>query len=168
MKILHIQSGPELDTIRTLFQEYERFLGVDLCFQGFEQELAGLPGAYARPGGALLLAVDQGDAAGCVALRPLQDGACEMKRLYVRDDYRGRGLGRRLAEQTIAEARAMGYACMRLDTLERLTAAVALYRSLGFRERPGYYDNPLHGVTYWELALATPQGGTRTAHESAP
>ena len=168
MDIVQVQRGAHLNTIRSLFREYERFLDVDLCFQGFEQELDGLPGAYAPPRGMLLLAADADRPAGCVALRPLADGACEMKRLYVRPQFRGQGLGRRLAIRVIEGARGIGYECMRLDTLERLHEAVALYRSLGFRERPGYYDNPLDGVTYWELALREGTQAARAELKGAP
>ena len=156
MKIIRARATDEIEAMRTLFREYQRFLGVDLCFQGFEEELAALPGCYAPPKGRLLLARDGEQAAGCVALRPLEDGACEMKRLFVRPAYRGRGLGRRLAARIVSEATASGYAVMRLDTLETLDDAMHLYTSLGFRRRPPYYANPLPGVVYWERALSKP------------
>ena len=127
---------------------------VDLCFQGFERELAELPGAYAPPEGRLLIARVGGDVVGCVGLRPLEPGICEMKRLWVEPGFGGRGIGRALAESIVAAAREIGYERMRLDTLpERMPAAQHLYRSLGFREIPPYYDNPLPGVTMLELAL---------------
>ena len=143
----------DLGVARTLFREYADQLGVDLCFQGFEQELASLPGKYAPPGGRLLLAWNGDTPLGCVALRALDDGACEMKRLYVRDAARGTGLGRLLAERICAEARAAGYMRMRLDTLPTMTAAQGIYRGLGFREIAAYVFNPVPGVRYLELAL---------------
>lgn len=155
LRILTAHAGGRLQAVRLLFREYETELAVDLRFQNFEAELAGLPGAYAPPGGGLWLAVDAvGRPAGCVALRDMGDGVCEMKRLYVRPFFRGSGLGRRLAVHAVDEARARGYARMRLDTLDRLEAAMALYRELGFREREPYYANPLPGVVYWEADLA--------------
>ncbi len=153
MKILTASTREELDQLRSLFREYQDLLGVDLGFQGFEDELAGLPGAYAPPGGCLLLAVDGGRALGCVAVRPIDAEHCEMKRLYVRPDARGSGLGRRLAVASVEQARQLGYTRMRLDTLDRLTEAMDLYRSLGFGQTPAYYANPLVGVVYWELEL---------------
>ena len=144
--------------VRDLFREYERSIGTDLCFQDFDTELATLPGAYAPPDGCLLLARVMSDLAGVVGLRTLGAGSgdvgcCEMKRLYLRPAFQGRGRGRRMAEAIIAAARARGYARMRLDTLRDMTAARALYRSLGFVDIPAYYDNPLPGVTYMELDL---------------
>src|SRR3989442_10016609 len=122
MDVVHAVTPGQIEQARALFREYERSLGIDLCFQGFEQELVGLPGAYAPPRGRLLLALDGAAPAGCVALRPLADAACEMKRLYVRPAFRGRRVGRRLAEALIAEARAIGYAPMRLGTPPSLKA----------------------------------------------
>ena len=156
MNLVPAQTVGDIETAQTLFREYQRFLGVDLCFQGFAEELATLPGRYAPPRGRLLLAREGERAAGCVALRPLEDGACEMKRLFVRPAYRGRGLGRLLAARIVSEATALGYALMRLDTLETLDEAMRLYTSLGFRRRPPYYANPLPGVVYWERTLADP------------
>lgn len=147
------RSVADMATLRELFTEYQRWLGVDLCFQGFEAELAGLPGRYAPPGGCLLLAEEAGAAAGCVGVWALEAGICEMKRLWVRPRWRGRGLGRRLAEDSLAASRAAGYRRMRLDSLAHLTEALALYRSMGFTVTAPYYDNPLPGVVYLELDL---------------
>jgi putative acetyltransferase len=151
--IVPAATGEHLAAVRALFGEYTQFLDVDLHFQGFEEELAGLPGKYGPPGGALLLAVDGPEACGCVALRPLEPGVCEMKRLYVRPSWRGRGLGRALAEAILREAAAKGYAAMRLDTLAKLQDAIRLYARLGFRRIGAYYPNPLPGVSYWEIDL---------------
>ena len=142
-----------LPEVKALFREYETFLGVDLCFQGFEEELADLPGKYTPPSGALLVALVNSQIAGCVAVKPLDDGNCEMKRLFVRPDYRGLGLGRQLAHRIIDISREIGYERMKLDTLDFLEEATHLYRSLGFRQTGSYYDNPLEKVSYWELDL---------------
>ena len=143
----------DVEEARVLFREYEASLEVDLCFQNFEAELANLPGAYAPPSGALLLARCEGRTAGCVALRRLEDGVCEMKRLYLRSQFRGRGNGRALAEAIIAEARRIGYGRMRLDTLPSMSRAIPLYRSLGFCDIPAYEVNPVEGALFLEKEL---------------
>ncbi len=153
LPIVPCRTESQIEQVRRLFREYNDFLGVDLSFQGFEQELEDLPGAYAPPDGALLVAEGAKGAAGCVGLRKLEEGICEMKRLYVRPGYRGRGLGRELAVCIIERAHEMGYRRMRLDTLNRLTAANGLYEALGFTIISPYYPNPLPGATYWELDL---------------
>lgn len=152
----------DMAVVRTLFLEYQAWLGVDLCFQGFEQELAGLPGGYVPPGGGLWLARDADEVAGVVGLRAIQPGVAEMKRLWVRPAYRGHGLGRRLAQTAVSAARAAGYRSLCLDTLGHMTAAHRLYRSLGFQEIPAYYDNPLEDVRYLELDL------TKLSHTASP
>jgi ribosomal protein S18 acetylase RimI-like enzyme len=145
--------GQDIERARELFREYEAALGIDLCFQGFERELAELPGAYAPPGGRLLLATAGAELVGCIALRPLGGDVCEMKRLYVRPAGRGTGLGRRLAEAVIGEARAIGHARMRLDTMPSMKEAIALYRALGFVEIAPYCVNPVPGALFMELTL---------------
>ncbi len=143
----------DLGHVRALFLEYAASLDFDLRFQGFDRELAALPGAYGPPAGRLFLASADGRLAGGVGLRPLGAEISEMKRLYVRAEFHGLGLGRRLAEATIEAARGIGYRRMRLDTIATMHAANALYRSLGFAEIPPYYDNPLESVVYFELKL---------------
>lgn len=153
MDILQAETTEHIDEIRRLFREYETYLDVDLCFQDFEEEVSALPGKYAPPDGALLLAMDAQEAVGCVAVRKVADGVCEMKRLYLKARCRGTGSGRALAERAVAQARERGYSLMRLDTLDRLKEAMALYESMGFRKTDPYYANPLPGVVYWELDL---------------
>jgi ribosomal protein S18 acetylase RimI-like enzyme len=144
--------------VRAIFREYAQGLGVDLCFQGFEEELAALPGDYAAPAGHLLLALVDGQVAGCGAFRALRDAdhanACEMKRLFVRSAFRRFGLGRRLAEALMDEARRCGYSVMLLDTLDDMEAARELYASLGFVETAPYYFNPIPGAHYLRADLA--------------
>lgn len=143
----------DLPDVRALFREYAEAIGFDLAFQRFDEELAALPGDYVPPAGALLLARAAGAAAGCVALRRIDATVCEMKRLFVRADHRGSGIGRRLAEDVIAEGRRLGYQAMRLDTAASMGEAIALYRRLGFREIAPYRYNPIEGALFLELAL---------------
>jgi putative acetyltransferase len=154
LQFIGVQSAAQIRQARELFLEYAQSLGFSLCFQSFEKELAGLPGDYAPPNGRLLLAEYEGQLAGCIALHKLEDGICEMKRLYLRPRFRGKGLGRALADQIIAEARQIGYQRMRLDTVEPLMKnAVAMYRRIGFREIAAYCTNPIVGALYMELVL---------------
>lgn len=150
-------TGEDIALARALFVEYARWLAVDLCFQGFEQELATLPGAYAGPHGRLLLAGEPGHAFGCIALRPLPDAGDpavgEVKRLYVQPVARNGGWGRRLVETLVTDARAMGYRELKLDTLDWMVEARTLYAGQGFRECAPYYDNPLPRVVYMSRAL---------------
>ena len=158
LKIMRASAPEELQTVRALFQEYADALGIDLSFQSFEQELADLPGQYAPPRGCILLALVNDQPAGCVALRPQSnDGACEMKRLYVRPEHRRSGLGHTLAERIIQEARNLGYDRMRLDTIPSIMGkAVSLYRALGFQAIEPYCDNPLPGAMFMECRLLLP------------
>ncbi|WKZ80732.1 MAG: GNAT family N-acetyltransferase [Fimbriimonadaceae bacterium] len=146
-------SPSDIDLVRKLFREYEAELRVDLCFQGFEQELCSLPGKYAEPRGAILLALEGEEPAGVVALRPLGETECEMKRLYVRPAFRGHGAGRLLAEAIVGAAKSKGYGAMALDTLERLQPAIRLYESLGFRRCEPYCSNPEPDVVFMKLEL---------------
>lgn len=153
MSVADVSEREELEAVRTLFREYADSLGFPLDFQDFGRELEELPGAYAPPRGALLLARIGSEPAGCVALRPLDESTCEMKRLYVRPAHRAHGLGRLLAERVVAEARDRGYARMRLDTVPGMEKAQALYRALGFREIEPYRENPVPGAAFLELQL---------------
>jgi len=154
MEILRAQSPDDIEHARRLFREYEAWLEIDLCFQNFEKELAELPGAYGPPNGCLFLASKDTRIAGCVALRKIGEGTCEIKRLFVRPEFRGQGLGRQLAEAIIREAKQLGYQRMRLDTLPpKMNDAIALYRSLGFKEIEPYYKNPVPGAKFMELDL---------------
>lgn len=156
LSIIQAESQQDLIHARELMLEYARWLEFDLCFQGFEEELQSLPGKYAPPHGRLLLALWDGEVAGMCALRPLsQEGICEMKRLYVRPQFRGKAIGHALAAKIIAEATANGYQRMRLDTVPgRMDAAIQMYRDLGFREIESYYATPVAGTLFMELDLA--------------
>jgi putative acetyltransferase len=154
IELLQPSSPDQVEEVRQLFREYAESLDFSLCFQGFDEELRTLPGAYSRPGGRLLLAQCEGRSAGCIALRQIENGICEMKRLYVRPVYRGKRIGELLVDSIITEARAIGYQRMRLDTISSsMQNAIALYRRKGFREIEPYRDNPIAGVLYLELLL---------------
>jgi ribosomal protein S18 acetylase RimI-like enzyme len=155
-EIIRADSADDISHARELFKEYEAWLEVDLCFQSFEKEVAELPGKYALPEGRLLLATINGQVAGCAALRKIDDGICEIKRLFLRPQFREQGLGRQLAEAIIREAKQIGYERMRLDTLPpKMNNAIALYRSLGFKEIEPYYNNPVPGAKFMELDLVS-------------
>jgi GNAT superfamily N-acetyltransferase len=154
MEIIQAETPEAIEQARLLFREYEAWLGMSLCFQNFEEEVANLPGRYAAPDGRLFLAFVDENLAGCIALRKLEEGVCEMKRLFVREDFRGRKTGIILIEKLIEEAKAIGYQKMRLDTYPtKMANAVKLYESHGFREIPPYYDNPYSGILYLEKEL---------------
>jgi putative acetyltransferase len=154
MKLIQVESDEEVQEARQLFEEYAEWLGFSLCFQNFDKELAELPGDYAPPHGRLLLAIANDQVAGCVALRKIGEGIGEMKRLYVRLEYRGKGLGRRLSETIITAAREVGYQRLRLDTLPgKMDQAIAMYRSLGFKDIERYYNNPYEAAAFMELSL---------------
>jgi ribosomal protein S18 acetylase RimI-like enzyme len=143
----------DIPAVRELFLEYARSLGIDLCFQNFDEELASLPGKYAEPDGCLLIAKIGDKSCGCVALRKLDGRICEMKRLFVKPDFRKRGLGGLLVERVIAEAKLRGYAFMRLDTIATMQSAIKLYQACGFYEIPAYTFNPIPNAVYLELPL---------------
>ena len=151
--VIEPSSSLDINRVRELFVEYASWLNVDLCFQGFNEELASLPGAYARPDGRLYLATTHGQAAGCIALRRFDANTGEVKRLWVRPPFRGRGLARDLVQRVLDSARGVGYSRLVLDTLNSMTDAIALYRSVGFRDIEAYYDNPLPGPVYMALEL---------------
>ena len=153
LTIVPAVADDDIERVRELFVEYQRALGVDLGYQGFDDELAGLPGDYGPPRGALFLCLDESRPAGCVAMRPLGEDLCEMKRLYLRASLRGRGAGRLLAERVIDQARAIGYRAMRLDSLPTMKEAIALYESLGFTRIAPYYPSPVAGTVYMEREL---------------
>ena len=154
MNISQVTSAEEIAAVRQLFEEYATSLPIDLGYQGFQQELAALPGAYAPPLGRLFLAADEGVSAGCVALRPVDHQCCEMKRLFVRPERQGFGVGRMLVTRMVAEARRIGYATILLDTLSSMHSALRLYQSLGFVRRAPYYQTPIEGTVFMELRLA--------------
>src|SRR6478736_10437972 len=155
LTIVQAETPAQAGTARLLIEEYAAWLEFKLCFQGFEEEIQSLPGKYAPPSGRLLLALWDGRPAGVIALRPLEEpGVCEMKRLYVRPEFRGHQIGRILAERVIAEAAEIGYSRMRLDTiLGKMDSAIAMYRRLGFRETAPYYNTPVGQTLFMELAL---------------
>ena len=154
VKLKQAESEAEVKQARRLFEEYAAWLGFNLCFQNFDKELAELPGDYAPPNGCLFLAVENDQVAGCVALRKIGEGTGEMKRLYVRPEFRGKGLGRTLTETIIEAARDLGYQRLRLDTLPgKMDQAIAMYRSLGFRDIERYYNNPYEEAAFMELLL---------------
>lgn len=155
LRIIQAVTDDEIEAAKMLFREYEKWLGLDLCFQGFEEELRSLPGKYALPTGRLYLAYFEDELAGCIAMRKLEYGICEMKRLFVRDEFRGHKIGVHLIEKLIDEARRESYVKMRLDTFPpKMGKAVSLYESHGFRPIPPYYDNPHDGVLFMELELS--------------
>jgi GNAT superfamily N-acetyltransferase len=158
-----VNAGPDLQEVHTLFEEYARWIGVDLSFQGFDQELAGLPGEYVAPRGTLLLCVADGTGAGCVGVRPFRDDTCQMKRLYVRPGFQGRGCGLFLATRAIVWAAGAGYERMVLDTLPSMTAAQRLYERLGFLDVPPYRFNPVPGARFMERRLAPGDGRLTSA-----
>ena len=163
MEIRPLSTEDDLAHARRLFTEYAASLPFDLSFQDFDRELADLPGAYAPPSGALLLAMEGNEPAGCVALRALAPDVCEMKRLYVRPSRRGTGLGRKLVDAILREGRARGYARMRLDTVPGMEAAIVLYRACGFREIPPYRANPIPGALFLEADLGSGADPANTA-----
>lgn len=153
IELIQVESEEHLDFIRELFKEYEKSLGFDLDFQDFEKELAKLPGEYAAPDGCLLLVFYGKNIAGCAGLRKLEQGICEMKRMYVRPNFRGKGIGRVMLVRILEIARAIGYERMRLDTIDTMRTAISLYKSLGFKKIEPYRYNPINGASYMELLL---------------
>lgn len=154
LTIAQVKTADQTEAARNLFLEYESWLGLDLCFQGFESELADLLGKYATPDGRLYLAYSDEELAGCIAMRKLENGVCEMKRLFVRDEFRGQKIGIQLIKKLIADAKKIGYSKMRLDTYpQKMAKAVKLYESHGFRQIAPYYKNPNDGVLFMELEL---------------
>ena len=156
LSLSQAEAPADIDLAHTLFEEYAAGLGISLCFQNFDQELANLPGDYAPPSGRLLIARVGGEVAGCIALRRQDESVCEMKRLYLRPNFRRKGLGGKMVETILTEAKQIGYSRMRLDTLPgRMDKAISLYRSIGFKEIAPYYDNPVADVLYMELVLGS-------------
>jgi putative acetyltransferase len=156
LSVAQAETVSDIEQARSLFKEYEMSLGISLCFQSFDRELANLPGDYAPPFGRLLLAHHDGQLAGCIALRKLTGDVCEMKRLYLRQNFRGKGLGRAMLNALLNEAKRIGYSKIRLDTLPgRMDDAISLYRSIGFKEINAYYNNPVDAL-YMELDLTQP------------
>ncbi len=154
IEIIQAETGEQIEQSRKLFREYEAWLGLSLCFQNFDEEVATLPGKYAKPEGRLLLAYSAGNLAGCIALRKLETEICEMKRLFVREDFRGQKIGILLIETLLEEAKSIGYKKIRLDTYPpKMPKAVELYRSHGFREIPAYYHNPFGETLFMEKDL---------------
>jgi putative acetyltransferase len=153
IELVHVDTSEKIEKTREIFRQYARFLDFDLSFQGFAEELASLPGDYSSPAGGLLLAQEGNETGGCVALRKIGDGICEMKRLFVSPQHRGKGIGRLLAEAVIQEGKRLGYNRMRLDTVPSMTSAISLYRTLGFKEIPSYCYNPVPGTKFFELRL---------------
>jgi len=166
--IFDARSHGAVAAVRVLFEEYATSIGVDLGFQGFARELLSLPGRYAPPRGRLMLARVAGAPAGCIALRPRSRTVGEIKRLYVRPQFRGQGLGRRLAERVLRDAERIGYDRLVLDTLSTMTTAVDLYRSLGFVEVPAYYDNPIPGARFFSRSLPAERSATTRAGPAGP
>lgn len=155
MRIENGDTPERLTIVRELFREYEKSLGIDLCFQGFEMEMATLPGEYARPRGRLLLTFESEEAVGCGAFRRLAEDVCEMKRLYVKPKHQRKAMGIAIVRELIGQAKEAGYRRMRLDTMPSMARAIALYRSLGFQEIAAYRANPVPGALFFELELAT-------------
>jgi len=154
MKLIQTTKWEQIEAARELFNEYATELAINMCFQNFDEELRTLPGKYAPPDGRLLLAYTDKELAGCIALRKLDDRTCEMKRLFIRPKFRGKGYGRKMIDSLIEQARDIGYERMWLDSLPgKMDAAIALYRQLGFKDIPAYYDNPLESVIYLERKL---------------
>lgn len=152
-EIHFVTSSIELNVVRDMFIEYAESLGFSLCFQSFDKELAELPGEYAPPSGCLILALNETVPCGCAALRKLEAGICEMKRLYTKPEFRGKGIGKMLVNTLIDEARKIGYVKMRLDTIPKMKEAIDLYRKIGFKEIKPYRENPIEGALYMELDL---------------
>jgi ribosomal protein S18 acetylase RimI-like enzyme len=153
IKLTLAESGELLSAARELFTEYASSLNFSLCFQNFDKELAELPGEYASPDGRLIIAMNKTKITGCIALRKFSDNTCEMKRLYVRPEFRGKGIGKKLTETVLKEAKKIGYVYMRLDTVPSMKEAIALYRSMGFYEIKPYRENPVQGAIYMQLIL---------------